>query len=217
MPSTGTQKAKEKRSRQSDVMSDIENLDVMLGSYQRENGESRNEIEENTLDQRSDRREELIQYENDYRSHLNPNPSENSCLTVETSRAISSEISTQMSRKFEEMQTILNSQILDAINVAIENKVLPGIENAVKSQSSAKNTNLDLRSDGPHPSNSSQVHPQKDLQSNRLHPENVSYVAGDAQNDFPRLVTLRSDRINHCRENAVESHESDEENGYDTL
>ena len=217
MPSTGTQKAKEKRSRQSDVMSDIENLDVMLGSYQRENGESRNEIEENTLDQRSDRREELIQYENGYRSHLNPNPSENSCLTVETSRAISSEISTQMSRKFEEMQTILNSQILDAINVAIENKVLPGLENAVKSQSSAKNTNLDLRSDGPHPSNSSQVHPQKDLQSNRLHPENVSYVAGDAQNDFPRLVTLRSDRINHCRENAVESHESDEENGYDTL
>ena len=33
MPSTRKQKAKEKRSRQSDVMSDIENLDVMLGNY----------------------------------------------------------------------------------------------------------------------------------------------------------------------------------------
>ena len=34
MPSTRKQKAREKRSRQSDVMSDIENMDVMLGNYQ---------------------------------------------------------------------------------------------------------------------------------------------------------------------------------------
>ena len=112
---------------------------------------------------------------------LNTNLSENSCLTVATSGATISEISTEMSRKFEEMQTNLNSQILDVINAAIENKVLPGIRNAVKTQSSAKNTNLDLRSDGPHMSNFSQVHPRRDLQSNRLHPENVNYVAGDAQ------------------------------------
>ena len=115
------------------------------------------------------------------------------------------------------MQTNLNSQILELINAAFENKVLPGIKNAVKSQSSAKNTNLGLRTNGPHPSNFSQVHPQKDLESNRLHPENVSYVAGDAQNDFPRLVTLRSDRISHCRENSVESNESYDENGYDSI
>ena len=47
MPSTRKQKAKEKRSRQSDVISDNENLDVMLGSYQRENSESQNENDEN--------------------------------------------------------------------------------------------------------------------------------------------------------------------------
>ena len=93
--------------------------------------------------------------------------------------------------------------------------MLPGIKNAVKSQSSAKTTNLDLRSDGPHPSNFSKVHPQKDLQSSRLHPGNVHYVAGDAQNDFPRLVTLRTDHINHCRGNPMECHDSDDENGYD--
>ena len=57
MPSTGKQKAKEKPSGQSDVMSDIENLDVMLGSYQRENSEFRSENNENTLDQRSNGRE----------------------------------------------------------------------------------------------------------------------------------------------------------------
>ena len=27
---------------------------------------------------------------------------------------------------------------------------------------------------------------------------------------------MRSDRINHCREDSEESHESDDENGYDT-
>ena len=36
MPSTRTQKAKEKRSRQSDVLSDLENMDVMLGRYPRD-------------------------------------------------------------------------------------------------------------------------------------------------------------------------------------
>ena len=147
MLSTRKQKAKENRTRHCDVMSDIEKLDVMLGSYQRENSESQNENDENTLDQRSDRREGLNQNENDYRSSLNNNPSENSCLTVETSRAISSEIIRP--RKFEEMQTNLNSQIIDVINAAIENKVHPSNKNAVKSQSSAKKTILDLRSDGP--------------------------------------------------------------------
>ena len=39
MSSTRKQKTKEKRSRQSHVMSDVENLDVMLGSYQRDNSE----------------------------------------------------------------------------------------------------------------------------------------------------------------------------------
>ena len=57
MPSTRKQKAREKRPRQSDVMSDIENLDVMLGNYQRENNEFRSENNENTLDQRSNERE----------------------------------------------------------------------------------------------------------------------------------------------------------------
>ena len=35
MPSTRKQKAKEKRSRQLDIMSDVENVDVMVGSYSR--------------------------------------------------------------------------------------------------------------------------------------------------------------------------------------
>ena len=136
---------------------------------------------------------------------------------METSRAISSEISSQMSKKFEEIQTNLNSQILDVINAAIETKVLPSFKNAVKSQNSAKITNFDIRSDRPHPRNSSQARPQKDLLSNGLHPENVSNSAGDAEKDFPRLVSMKSNRINHCRENSMDSNQSDDAIGYDIV
>ena len=147
---------------------------------------------------------------------MNTNFSENSGLTVETSRAISSEISSQMSKKLEEIQANLNSQILDVINSAIEDKVLPSIKIAVKSQNSAKNANLDLRSDGLHPSNSSQAHTQKDLQSERLHSINVSHMAENTQNEFPRLTTAESNRINRRSENSGDSNQSDDDYGYDT-
>ena len=192
MPSTRKQKAREKRSRQSDVMSDIENLDVMLGSYQRENNEFRSENNENTLDQRSNEREGQDRNVEDYQTFLNNNPSEISCLTIETSRAISSDISSQMSRKFQEMQTSLNSQILDIIKTAIDTRVLPSIKNAVKRQNSAKNTNLDLRSDGLQEDTAAPENSQKDLRSNRLHPENINKSYQDARNDFPRLISIKN-------------------------
>ena len=47
MPSTRKQKAKERRSRQLDMLSDVENVDIMLGSYSRdeeENIASENEV-----------------------------------------------------------------------------------------------------------------------------------------------------------------------------
>ena len=215
MPSTRKQKVREKRSRQSDVMSDIENLDVMLGSYQRENNEFRSENNENTLDQRSNEREGQDRNVEDYQTFLNNNPSENSCLTIETSRAISSEISSQMSRKYQEMQTSLNSQILDVINTAIDTRVLPSIKNAVKRQNSAKNTNLDLRSDGLHEDTAAPENSQKDLRSNRLHPENISKSYQEAQNEFPRLISSKNNQANHRRENSDDSQGSDDEYGYD--
>ena len=47
MPSTRKQKAKERRSRQLDMLSDVENVDIMLESYSRdeeENIASENEV-----------------------------------------------------------------------------------------------------------------------------------------------------------------------------
>ena len=49
----------------------------------------------------------------------------NSEITAETSRAINSETSTQMSRRFEEIIFDLNSHILELLNEAIEEKCLP--------------------------------------------------------------------------------------------
>ena len=118
-------------------------------------------------------------------------------MTVETSRAISSEVSSQMSRKFEEMQSSLNSQILDVINYAIDTRVLPSIQNAVRGQNSAKNTSLDLRSDGLHQENTVHGNSQKDLRSNRLHPENANKSSQDAQNEFPRLISIESNQKIH--------------------
>ena len=55
MPSTRKQKAKERRSRQLDMMSDVENVDTMLGRYSRVDEE--NDISENgvNLDSGSNR------------------------------------------------------------------------------------------------------------------------------------------------------------------
>ena len=47
MPSTRKQKAKERRSRQLDMISDVENVDVMIGNYSR--GVDRNEQSESEL------------------------------------------------------------------------------------------------------------------------------------------------------------------------
>ena len=133
MPSTRKQKAKEKRSRQSDILSDIENLDVMLGNFQENEQFREGVVTERKIDLESERQQgDTIPVESNYRSHLNTNLSENSEITVETSRAINSEISSQMSRKLEEKRSDLNSHTLKAIKSAIEEKLLPSIENVIR-------------------------------------------------------------------------------------
>ena len=170
MPSTRKQKAKEKRSRQSDVMSDIENLDVMLGNYANSDIRDREIVDQIEIDPESSRRHQGIgQEESNYRSLLNTNLSENSEITVETSRAISSEISSQMSRKLEEMKSDLNSHILEVINSAIDEKILPSIENVIANKRETKNAKWDLRSDGRHPDRNIQMTQNSDLESHGRH------------------------------------------------
>ena len=92
MPFTRKQKAKERRSKQLDIMSDVENVDVMLGSYSRNNEE--NDLSENdiNLDSESSRpqRNSNVSGE-DFRSLLT-NSRENSEATIETTRLFNGEI-----------------------------------------------------------------------------------------------------------------------------
>ena len=112
MPSTRKQRAKERRSRQLDMLSDVENVDIMLGSYSRndeENNISENEV---NLDSGSSRPQQSSNVlGEDFRSLPNTNSRENSEIMIESTRLITEEISNQMSRKLIEIKTSLNSQI----------------------------------------------------------------------------------------------------------
>ena len=107
MPSTKKQRAKERRSRQMDLMSDVENVDIMLGSYSRVDEENNGSENEANLDSGSSRPQQNSNViGEDFRSLLNTNSRENSEITIETTRIISEEISNQMSRKLNEINQI---------------------------------------------------------------------------------------------------------------
>ena len=144
MPSTRKQRAKERHSRQLDIMSDTENLDVMLGSYPR--NELGNDSDRNgEIDLGSDgTRGDPLQNSEDFRSLLNSNSNENSESTVETMRLVNSEIT----KKIDELRRELNSQLVDVINSAITEKVLPDIRNLVSNQNPVFREEVDQRSSG---------------------------------------------------------------------
>ena len=128
MPSTRKHKAKERRSRQLDIMSDVENVDIMFGSYDRDDERAEQSESELNLDSGSNR---LHQDPNlvgeDFRSLLNTNSRENTEVTVETTRLINEEIANKMSRRLNEIKSSLNSQIKNAVSAAIADTVLPSI------------------------------------------------------------------------------------------
>ena len=165
MPSTRKQKAKERRSRQLDIMSYVENVDVMLGSYSgniEENDHSENEL---NLDSESGRlqRNSNVTGE-DFRSLLT-NSRENSEITIETTRLINDEISSQLSRKLNEIKTSLNSQIQNAISAVITNTVLTSIQNTLNMQGEPNFNIVDPRSNEPHQGLKAACSISKDLRS----------------------------------------------------
>ena len=169
MPSTRKQKAKERHSRQLDMLSDVDNVDILPGSYSREDEENNVSENEVNLDSGSSRPQQSSNaIGEDFRSLLNTNSRENSEITIETSRLISEEISNQMSRKLNEIKTGLNSQIKDAITAAITSTVLPSIQNTLEMQGRPNFTMADRESNGPHPSPRSTDFTLKDRRSSVL-------------------------------------------------
>ena len=120
MPSTRKQRAKETRFRQSDVMSDLENMDAMLGPYPRIAFKSNFSERNMQIDLESNGpRQEVKSVSEDFRSLLNTNSSENSEVTAETARMINGDFTNQIARKLGEIKMDSNLQIQEAINSAV--------------------------------------------------------------------------------------------------
>ena len=84
-------------------MSDIEKLDVMLGNYTNSENRDQEAIDQIGIDPESERRQQALdQNEPNYRSLLNTNLSENSEITVETSRMINKDIAKHCKRNYEQ-------------------------------------------------------------------------------------------------------------------
>ena len=112
-------------------MSDVENVDIMLGSYSREDERNQGESEFN-LDSGSTRPQQSSNLVGkDFKSLLKMNSRYNSEMTNKTTRLIIEEISKQLSRKLNVIKSSLNSQIQDAITTAITERVLPSIQNTL--------------------------------------------------------------------------------------
>ena len=142
--------------------------------------------------------------------------SENSEITVETSRMINSEILSQMSMKIEEMKSNLNSHVLEVINSAIEERILPSIENVITSNREAKSTKWDLRSDGRHPGRNIQMTQNSDLESHGRHKSKLCHQVQESEENFSKLIATSSNQNNHRRENLVDFEQSDDD-GYDNF
>ena len=144
MPTTRKQK-KTRKSRGLEVLSDIENLDIMLC------GDHFNRAErERSLDSPSARRRESIlskNLENEgeslYSNHRNDELGTSADYGRNSADASSqaeytkllSELNSRISREMDEMMNSVSSQIQRAINEAINNQVLPQIQNVVMSGS----------------------------------------------------------------------------------
>ena len=140
MPTTRKQK-KARKSRGLEILSDIENLDIMLGENHFNGTEG-----DDSLNGTSIRRQESITSENlederisfhsDHRNlgvGTSADYGQNSASIdsqVEINR-LSSELNSRISREMDEMMNTVSSQIQRAINDAINNQVLPQIQNVI--------------------------------------------------------------------------------------
>ena len=138
MPSTRRQKAKARKSREMDMMSDIDNLDVMLGNgsenpIERELTEA---IEQSSV--HSDSETNLYQRD-EYRNFSHGNSEYRQNDVRQSFETFSNEFNLRLSQEMDSMMAMVHNQINRAISTAISEKVLPEIQNIVSSMSSSGN------------------------------------------------------------------------------
>ena len=149
MPSTRRQKAKARRSREADIMSDVENLDFLLGNPR---------LTENRTD--SD-----ITSEGSFGHTGETNSQEIEIRTSsENANELRNEMNLRISQEMDGLMSAVNSQIQKAIHEAINTQILPQIQNTFRhvqnTSASAKNVRNERRNKGPKiwPMNRQTVH-----------------------------------------------------------
>ena len=144
MPTTRKQK-KARKSREAEMLSDIENLDIMLGG----NHFNRNEGSESLNSNQARRPGSPFADEFENEDENRPfnleidEPSPNAELGQNSIRGssnaeinrLSSELNSRISREMDEMMNSVSVQIQRAISEAISNQVLPQIQNALMADS----------------------------------------------------------------------------------
>ena len=138
MPSTRRQKAKARKSREMDMLSDIENMDVMLG-----NGSS-NPVERELTDaiEQSSVQGDVESNEhsgNQYTSFAYENNLPRQDDIRQSLETFSNEFNLRLSQEMDSMMSMMHGQINRAISNAIAERVIPEIQNIVSSMSSSGN------------------------------------------------------------------------------
>ena len=136
MPPTRKQKAKAMKSREMDMMSDYDNLDVMLGN------DNNNPIERelaDAIEQSSVHGDANTNtyHRKEYGYFSNENDSKRQNDVRQSFEALSNEFNLRLSQEMDSMMSMRHSQINSAITIAIAERVIPEIQNIAYSGSSA--------------------------------------------------------------------------------
>ena len=214
MPTTRKQK-KARKSRGLEMLSDIENIDIMLGENHF-NDMRRDE----SLDGTSIRRQESVtsnNLENEemnlHSDHRNPETGTSAgydriTASIDSQAEInklSSELNSRISREMDEMMNSVSSQIQRAISDAINNQVLPQIQNVIMA-GSGQETRRGWEKSDERPESYSEVQYNaktgstlKNEHGDKAHRNVHDMVTGDNEspNPVPEFLTGRISSRNH--------------------
>ena len=137
MPSTRRQKARARNSREMDMMSDVDNLDVMLGN----GGE--NPIERvlaDAIEQSFVQGDyEANEYQRNNYSFVQENEPLRQNEVSQSLETFTNEFNLRLSQETDSMMSMVHNQINRAISTAISERVIPEIQNIVSSMSFSGN------------------------------------------------------------------------------
>ena len=196
MPSTRTQKAKARKSREMD----FENLDVMLGN---DNNPIERELAD-AIDQSStDGDADTNAYQgSDYRDYLHENDLLRQNEVRQSFEIFSNEFNLRLSQEMDSMMSMMHSQINRAITAAIVERVIPEIQNIANTMSSTghRDTEASLSpnsqenresASGPKIKIAKDSRSVRDLRDTTGHGSHMVTGAIDTQQQNPEFLTGR--------------------------